>query len=73
MAQLPLVRHRGLCGRCKFAEVVTNMRGSEFLLCGLSAGDAAFPKYPHLPVLHCTGFQEKISTGSHPSDDGERT
>jgi len=25
-------------------------------MCQLSAVDPAFPKYPHLPVLHCTGF-----------------
>jgi len=46
----------GLCGRCQHHRVVTSNRGATFLMCQLSAVDAAFPKYPHLPVLACTGF-----------------
>ena len=38
------------------AQEVKNARGSTFLLCGLSATDPRFPKYPRLPVHACTGF-----------------
>lgn len=47
----------GLCGVCAHVRIVRNRRGSTFLLCGLSATDPAFPKYPPLPVLHCRGFE----------------
>jgi hypothetical protein len=42
---------------------VTSGRGSTFWLCGLSASDARFPKYPRLPVVACAGFA--------PDPDGE--
>jgi hypothetical protein len=29
-----------------------------FYLCGLFAVDPAFPKYPQLPVIECSGFRE---------------
>jgi len=32
-------------------------RGSAFYLCGLSAMDARFPKYPRLPVVRCFGYE----------------
>jgi hypothetical protein len=31
-------------------------RGSTFYYCKLSETDAAFPKYPRLPVLRCAGY-----------------
>ncbi|HTY58179.1 MAG TPA: hypothetical protein VMF59_05150 [Bacteroidota bacterium] len=46
----------GLCSRCEHAQEVKNARGSMFLLCGLSATDPRFPRYPRLPVHACTGF-----------------
>lgn len=39
-------------------------RGSVFLLCELSWTDARFPKYPHLPVLACDGYQTHDTTTS---------
>ena len=48
----------GLCARCAHAQVITSSRGSRFYLCGLSAVDERFPKYPRLPVLECAGFRE---------------
>jgi hypothetical protein len=45
-----------LCGRCRHQRVVTSDRGVTFLMCRLSTVDSAFPKYPHLPVLVCSGF-----------------
>jgi hypothetical protein len=46
----------GLCAACRHVRVVESKRGSRFYLCGLSAVDPAFPKYPGLPVLACRGF-----------------
>jgi hypothetical protein len=48
----------GLCERCIFHRVVTNARGSRFLLCKKSVEDSSFPKYPPLPVRECGGFRE---------------
>jgi hypothetical protein len=45
----------GLCARCRHLELVSSPR-STFVRCGLAAGDPAFPRYPRLPVLACTGF-----------------
>jgi hypothetical protein len=49
----------GLCAHCQHAHIITNDRGSRFYLCRLSATDPRFPKYPRLPVLTCSGYQEK--------------
>jgi len=46
----------GLCARCVHVRRVTSGKGSTFLLCGKSATDPRFPKYPALPVLRCAGF-----------------
>jgi hypothetical protein len=48
----------GLCARCVHAREIQSSRGSVFYLCGLSAVDPAFPKYPQLPVIECSGFRE---------------
>ena len=46
----------GLCARCLHARAITSGKGSTFWLCGKSAEDSRFPKYPRLPVLRCAGF-----------------
>ena len=48
----------GLCDHCAHAQVIVSAKGSRFILCGLSATDGAFVKYPRLPVLTCTGFSQ---------------
>lgn len=50
----------GLCGDCVHARVVESRRGSRFYLCGLSAVDPRFPKYPRLPVLRCGGYRPEV-------------
>ena len=35
---------------------VVSDRGSVFLRCQLALTDRKFPKYPHLPVLKCSGY-----------------
>jgi hypothetical protein len=52
-------RSPGLCASCVNLQVVTSARGSQFVLCRLSATDQRFPKYPRLPVVTCTGYQKR--------------
>lgn len=49
----------GLCGRCIHARLIETRRGSRFVLCGRSATDPGFPRYPALPVLACRGFEPR--------------
>ena len=46
----------GLCARCRHARIVETPR-SRFWLCDKSRYDAAFPRYPRLPVLTCAGHE----------------
>jgi len=46
----------GLCETCKFMRRMESDRGSVFYMCQRSSTDAAFPKYPRLPVLQCKGY-----------------
>jgi hypothetical protein len=41
--------------------LIESDRGSTFYLCERSATDAAFPKYPRLPVLECAEYERSIS------------
>jgi hypothetical protein len=47
----------GLCGSCVHARIIENRRGSRFYMCELSKVDPAFPKYPPLPVVKCSGYR----------------
>jgi hypothetical protein len=51
----------GLCATCLHARTIESAKGSQFLLCQLSQSDPAFPKYPRLPVLACSGYAPKNS------------
>ena len=50
----------GLCADCRQMRLITTDRGSAFYLCGQSAHDPTFPKYPCLPVTQCTGYDPKV-------------
>ena len=50
------VRAWGLCASCRHAIIIRNDRGSVFVQCGLARTNPAFPKYPRLPVVSCTGY-----------------
>lgn len=47
----------GLCPHCANVQVITNDRGSRFLLCRLSSVDPRFRKYPPQPVVACDGYR----------------
>ena len=46
----------GLCATCRHARILTS-RTSTFLRCRMAEVDAAFPRYPRLPVLTCRGYE----------------
>ena len=48
----------GLCADCVHATRIYSDRGSLFFRCELSRTDPRFPKYPRLPVLHCSGYKK---------------
>ena len=49
----------GLCASCVHMRRVESDRGSVFFLCQLALTDSRFRKYPPLPVLSCSGYQER--------------
>ena len=55
------LRHTGvgLCTSCVHARRIRSSKGSLFVLCGRSATDPRFPKYPRLPVSRCIGYEER--------------
>lgn len=58
----------GLCFTCRHARRVETPRSS-FWLCRLSATDPAFPRYPRLPVLACSGWRPPAAK----NDAGDET
>ena len=46
----------GLCADCLHMREVKSDRGASFYRCALSDTDPRFPRYPRLPVLHCSGY-----------------
>jgi hypothetical protein len=52
--------HVGLCADCGYMQRITSDRGSTFYLCGRSAHDPSFPKYPRLPVIRCPAYDPKV-------------
>jgi hypothetical protein len=49
----------GLCATCRHVRLIRSDREATFYLCQLSATDPRFPKYPRLPVLSCSGYEEE--------------
>jgi GNAT superfamily N-acetyltransferase len=46
-----------LCADCRHSRRIESSKGSTFWLCGRSATDSRYPKYPRLPVHHCAGHE----------------
>ena len=57
----------GLCDSCRHQQIVRNTRGSVFTLCRRSRTDAAYPRYPRVPVTACAGHEPRRQ------DDEDRT
>jgi hypothetical protein len=68
---VPIEARAGLCGHCEHARIVTNDRGSQFLLCQYADVDPSYPRYPRLPVLSCPQFRS--DTASRAADRRERS
>jgi hypothetical protein len=51
----PLV---GLCAVCKHVHIIKSAKGSFFLMCHLAKTDPRVEKYPVLPVLQCSGYEQ---------------
>ncbi|MCH9650465.1 MAG: hypothetical protein K0U98_19685 [Deltaproteobacteria bacterium] len=60
-ARKSLGRRAGLCARCDFLRTLGNRKGSVFVFCWRSQEDAAFTRYPPLPVLSCRGFRDWLA------------
>ena len=58
----------GLCESCRHHRWTSNRRGSSFLLCGKSAADPSFRKYPQLPVRACAGYEPGASADSESAE-----
>ena len=56
---MPAATPVGLCATCVHQKMVGNTRGSTFSMCLRSREDAAYPKYPRLPVLECAGWERR--------------
>jgi hypothetical protein len=48
----------GLCASCKHVVVVRSDRSTVFYQCKQALTDPRFPKYPNLPVLNCSGYED---------------
>jgi len=51
----------GLCADCRHMRLIKTDRGATFYFCQRSATDPKFPKYPRLPVLECSGYEQLTS------------
>ena len=58
----------GLCATCEHARLIRGAR-SLFWMCRLAETDAAYPRYPRLPVTSCAGH----TAGTPAVDDEPRT
>ncbi len=47
----------GLCSICKRASILASAKGFSYWRCGRADSDAAFRRYPTLPVEDCAGFE----------------
>jgi len=57
----------GLCAECVFARTIESARGSRFVLYERSRTEAAFSKYPRVPVMACSGYAPKPKGEERPS------
>jgi hypothetical protein len=70
MESFPASAAAGLCASCKHVRRIRSDRGSVFYLCRLSESDSRFPKYPRLPVLSCSGYEEDEQSAGASKTEG---
>jgi hypothetical protein len=46
----------GLCEGCAHVRIISSPKGARFYLCRLAYANPAFPRYPRIPVVSCSGF-----------------
>lgn len=51
--------HIGLCAVCQHVKVIQSAKGSFFIMCGRAKTDPRFSKYPVLPVIRCSGYEQR--------------
>jgi hypothetical protein len=57
----------GLCATCRQSRMVVSGKGSTFWLCRRSDTDPAYPRYPALPVIRCSGHDPDPGRGGSAS------
>ena len=57
----------GLCDSCVHQKLIRNTRGSTFSLCERSRTQPEFPRYPRLPVIECSGYEQRPPGTEAPS------
>jgi hypothetical protein len=59
----------GCCSICSHASTLVGAKGITFWRCGHSDSNAAFRRYPTLPVEDCAGFERGApKSGTLPAD-----
>jgi hypothetical protein len=48
----------GLCLNCQYGRRIEAKETTVYFLCERSLTDPIFPKYPRLPVLRCSGYDQ---------------
>ncbi|MBI1877608.1 MAG: hypothetical protein HYR94_05150 [Chloroflexi bacterium] len=56
----------GLCAACRHVKVIQSAKGSFFIMCGRAKTDPRFSKYPILPVLQCSGYEQQSEENEKP-------
>jgi hypothetical protein len=50
----------GLCDQCVHQQLVKSGRGSVFSMCRIGLKDPDWPKYPQMPVVRCSRFEQVV-------------
>ncbi|MBM3958407.1 MAG: hypothetical protein FJ314_01360 [SAR202 cluster bacterium] len=59
-----------MCGTCAFARRIVSGKGAHFIMCGLARVDAAYVRYPRLPVRQCAGYRPIPARGPEGATPG---
>jgi hypothetical protein len=48
----------GLCSDCRYTKAIVSGKGSQFFICLRAEADPDYSKYPRLPMLQCSGYEQ---------------